>query len=519
MTARRSLLELLSAAGLPTGGACDAGVTGVCSDSRRVDDGWLFVAVPGTHDDGARFVPAALAAGASAVVAPVGAGLDELPVPLVRVADARAAVAALAATFHGDPSASMTTVGVTGTNGKTTTAHVVRAVLDHAGRGPCALFGTIAHEWPGTRVPAANTTPGADELQEMLARARDAGSRAAVLEVSSHALAQRRTDRLRCDAAVFTNLSGDHLDYHGTVEDYAEAKARLFRTLEKDAVAAVNVEDAHAPTMLRGVVARVVRYGIDAPSRPDVTAGELRLDQDGSSFVLRTPDGSAPVRTALRGRYNAMNLLGAAAALHGLGVGTDDIAAGLSSVPGVPGRLEAVECGQPFTVLVDYAHTDDAVANVLRNLRRVVTGRVISVVGCGGDRDRTKRPRMARAAAELSDTAWFTSDNPRTESPPQIIRDMLDGVHGARNVRVEVDRRAAIGRAVAAARVGDCVAILGKGHEDYQVLGTEKVAFDDRVVAAEAIRAAMERLACEAGGSRGESAPDGTLRTGPEGTR
>jgi UDP-N-acetylmuramoyl-L-alanyl-D-glutamate--2,6-diaminopimelate ligase len=317
------------------------------------------------------------------------------------------------------------------------------------------------------------------------------------MEVSSHALHQRRAEGIRFRSGVFTNLTGDHLDYHRTMEDYADAKASMFRGLDEDAVAAVNAEDGWTPTMVRGCRAPVVTYGLDAPSAPQVTARDVRMDADGTQFTLVTPWGDAPVRSAMIGRYNLMNLLAAAAATAGMGVDPETVAAGLSSVRGVRGRLEAVEAGQPFTIVVDYAHSDDAVSNVLRNLRTVVRGRLLTVVGCGGDRDRTKRPRMARAAAELSDLAWFTSDNPRSENPGAIVDEMLRGVYGARNVRVEVDRERAIARAVHEARVGDCVAILGKGHEDYQIFRDRTVRFDDREAAAAAVRSVLAAGAVE----------------------
>jgi UDP-N-acetylmuramoyl-L-alanyl-D-glutamate--2,6-diaminopimelate ligase len=311
------------------------------------------------------------------------------------------------------------------------------------------------------------------------------------MEVSSHALDQRRVEGIRFAGAVFTNLTGDHLDYHRTMDAYAEAKSRLFAGLAPDAVAAVNAEDAYTPTVTRSCRARILTYGLDAPSDPQVTARNLKMTSEGVSFTLVTPFGVAELKSPLLGRYNVMNLLGAAAVVTGMGVEPSVAARGLGAVRGVRGRLEAVEAGQPFTIVVDYAHSDDAVQNVLRNLRNVVTGRLITVLGCGGDRDRTKRPRMARAAAELSDLAWFTSDNPRSEEPDRIISDMLAGVYGARNVRVESDRAYAIARAVHEARVGDCVAILGKGHEDYQIFRDRTVHFDDREAAAAAVRAAI----------------------------
>jgi UDP-N-acetylmuramoyl-L-alanyl-D-glutamate--2,6-diaminopimelate ligase len=468
-------------------------VTGVSSDSRSLVAGEVFVVVLGTKEDGARYAKDAIARGAAALVVPEDAPreLEALGVPVVRVGDPRGALAALAAEFHGRPSESLTTVGVTGTNGKTTTTHLVRAAMEFAERGPCALLGTINYEWPGVSIPAKNTTPGAAELQSMLRAARDAGCRAASMEVSSHALDQRRVEGIAFAGAVFTNLTGDHLDYHRTMEAYAEAKSRLFTGLAPRAVAAVNAEDPYTPTVTRDCRARVLRYGLDAPSDPDVTARNLRMSSEGVSFTLVTPSGVAEVRSPLLGRYNVMNLLAAAAVVTGLGMPPEVAARGLSTVRGVRGRLEAVEAGQPFTIVVDYAHSDDAVQNVLRNLRNAVAGRIITVLGCGGDRDRTKRPRMARAAAELSDVAWFTSDNPRSEDPDRIIEDMLGGVYGARNVRVEADRAYAIARAVHEARVGDCVAILGKGHEDYQIFRDRTVHFDDREAAAAAVRAAL----------------------------
>ncbi len=496
MTRRRPTLAGLLHTALP-GASCPSALddrvplAGVTADSRRVAPGMLFVALHGTREDGSHYAADAVALGACAVVAAEDAVMPELCVPVIRAADTRGALALLAAAFHGHPSEALTVVGVTGTNGKTTTAHLIEAVLAAAGHGPSAVLGTIEYAWPGTRRAAGNTTPGADELQALLAAARDAGCRSAFIEVSSHALDQRRVAAVRFAGAVFTNLSGDHLDYHDSMEAYAAAKSRLFSGLDAGAVVAVNGEDPYAQTMLRECAARVLRYGLDAPSSPDVTARGLRLSAEGVTFTLVTPGGDAQVSSSLLGRYNVLNLLAAATIGFGLGATPQQIAVGLGAVRGVRGRLEPVEAGQPFTILVDYAHTDDAVSHVLRNLRSVVPGRLISVVGCGGDRDRTKRPRMARAAAELSDAVWLTSDNPRTEDPATIIDDMLGGVYGARNVRVETDRRAAIAGAIATAQVGDCVAVLGKGHEYYQIVGDERRPFDDREVAAQAVRALL----------------------------
>jgi len=492
-TRTKRLFDLLTAAGIERPSKlADVEVCAVSSDTRTLTPGALFVVVAGTQENGARYALAATAAGAVAVVAPEAAAEDlaGLDVPVVFVDDSRGALARLAVAFHDAPSQTLDVVGVTGTNGKTTTAHLLRGVLEASGRGPCALIGTIAWEWGDTVLPARNTTPGAAELQELLARSRDeAGCVSAAIEVSSHALDQRRAEGVHFAVGVFTNLTGDHLDYHRSMDAYAEAKARLFGQLGPEAVAVVNAEDDYTPTMLRDCAARVITYGIDRTIEADVTARDVEMTARGVEFTLSTPDGDASVVSPLLGRYNVLNLLAAAGAGLGLGLPVGTVAAGLSRVGGVRGRLESVDAGQDFAVLVDYAHTDDAVSNVLRNLRGVVSGRLLAVLGCGGDRDRTKRPRMARAAAELADQCWFTSDNPRTEDQDRIIADMLDGVWGARNVRVEVDRRTAIGLAVATARPGDCIAILGKGHEDYQVIGTTTVPFDDRAVARDALAA------------------------------
>ena len=476
------------------GPAASVLVRGVACDTRTLGPGELFVVVQGTKDDGARYATEAVRRGACALVVPDDAprALEELGVPVVRVEDPRGALASLAAAYHGHPARAMRVVGVTGTNGKTTTTHLVRAVLENADRGPCALIGTIRYEWPGETIVAKNTTPGAAELQALLARARDAGCRSVSMEVSSHALDQRRVEGIPFAGAVFTNLTGDHLDYHGSMDRYAEAKARLFQSLGLRAVAAVNAEDGFSPAMIRNSRAHVITFGLDAPAHAAVTARDLRMSADGVRFVLQVPGGEAEVASPLVGRYNVMNLLAAAAVTHGLGVPADAIARGLGALRGVRGRLEAVEAGQPFTILVDYAHSDDAVANVLRNLRNVVPRTQLVVLGCGGDRDRTKRPRMARAAAELAGLCWFTSDNPRSEEPARIVDDMLAGVYGARNVRVELDRRRAIAAAVREAHVGDCGAILGKGHEDYQIFADRTVRFDDREAAADAVRALLE---------------------------
>ncbi len=474
-----------------SGSAADVRVAGVHCDSRLVGRGDIFVVVPGTHEHGAHYAEEAVSRGAAALVAEseAAAALGSPGVPIITVPDAREALGLIAAALHGRPSEQLDVIGVTGTNGKTTTIHLIAAALEAARGTFVARLGTIEYAWGEHREPASHTTPGAERLQPLLAGALSGGCGAAAVEVSSHALDQRRLAGTRVRAAVFTNLSGDHLDYHGSMDAYARSKARLFELVEPDGVAAVNAEDPRSPNMEARCRGRVVRYALDPAPGVDVYARALHMEAGGVRFELVTPAGTAPVASPLLGRFNVMNLLAAAAIAVGMGAPVDDVARGLGSVSGVRGRLEPVNEGQPFGVLVDYAHTDDAVRNVLRNLRGVVTGRLIAVLGCGGDRDRTKRPRMGRAAAELADVCWFTSDNPRSEEPRAILEDMLVGNGGARNVHLDADRASAIAAAIALARPGDCVAVLGKGHESYQEAKGVRVPFDDREVAALALRA------------------------------
>jgi UDP-N-acetylmuramoyl-L-alanyl-D-glutamate--2,6-diaminopimelate ligase len=474
--------DLLRRAGLPlTLG--ETHISGIAFDSRRVLPGSLFVAVPGHAVDGHDFAGAACAAGAAAVVAerPLPA-----PPPVVMVRDARAALAALADAWHDRPSERVRVVGVTGTKGKTTTTYLLRSILAATGH-ECGLLGTIAYEAFGRSRPSHNTTPDPLEVQAFLAALDVPGAGYAAMEVSSHALVQRRTEGVRFAVGVFTNLSGDHLDYHGTMERYLEAKARLFDGLAPGATAVIHAGGDWEPR-LRQTRARVLSFGVGGRGRrrPDVRATRIRLRPDGTRFELHLPDAAKrAVRLQLVGRHNVENALAAAAAAHALGVPPAAIACGLEALTCVPGRLEPVVAGQPFTVLVDYAHTDDALARVLEAVRAVRPkgARVHCLFGCGGDRDRTKRPRMAAAAERLADRVVVTSDNPRTEAPLAIIADILEGFGDREAVEVEPDREAAIARVVGGAAPGDIVLIAGKGHETYQIVGQKKLAFDDREVA------------------------------------
>jgi UDP-N-acetylmuramoyl-L-alanyl-D-glutamate--2,6-diaminopimelate ligase len=447
-------------------------------DARAVTPGALFFCVPGARADGHDFASDAIERGAVGLV--VERAL-ELAVPQLVVPDARAAMAIAADEFFGRPTEQLLVAGVTGTNGKTTTAFLLHSVLDAAGLRP-GLIGTIESRVGGELRPAVRTTPEAIDLQrtfrEMVAR----GDRSCALEATSHGSELHRLDRVRFEVLVFTNLTQDHLDFHGTLERYYDAKRRLFVT-EPAPAAAVNVGDPYGRRLaeeLRALGREPLTFGLpeDAELRPE----QLELGPDGARF--RAAD--LEVHTRLRGRFNVENALGTVAAGRLLGLPDEAVATGIASVAGVPGRFEAVEEGQPFTVLVDYAHTPDSLANVLSAARGLTAGRVLCVFGCGGDRDRGKRPLMGRIAVGGADVAIVTSDNPRSEDPLAIIDEIVAGAGSA--VEVEPDRRAAIERAVEAAEPGDIVVIAGKGHEQGQEFRDRKIPFDDREVAREALR-------------------------------
>ena len=473
------LIRLLpghDAAGLP-----DAEVLGVQEDSRRVGTGDLFVARRGHGHDGKDFIIDAHRRGAVAVVA--DAPVPDAPLPVVVVRDAGAAASILANAALNHPSRAMKVCGVTGTNGKTTTTFLLRHLLRSAGK-TAGLIGTCEVD-DGTRSRAsAMTTPGPVALAETLAGMRDKGCEAVAMEASSHALDQGRVAGVSFAAAAFTNLTGDHLDYHKSLDAYANAKAELFRGLAEDAVAVVNADDPASATMLEHCRGRPVTFGFkDA----DYAARDLLCTADGCRFVLKTPDGVAEASIALVGKHNVQNALCAAAvAGETFGLTVHQLAAGLADAAGAPGRLERVDAGQDFAVLVDYAHTDDALDNVLSALRPITKKRLIVVFGCGGDRDRGKRPRMAAVAERWADGVIVTSDNPRTEDPHKIIDDIAAGFSDRSVVTFEPDRRSAIAAALASAGRGDVVLIAGKGHETYQIVGDERLPFDD---AAEARRA------------------------------
>ncbi|WP_217913051.1 UDP-N-acetylmuramoyl-L-alanyl-D-glutamate--2,6-diaminopimelate ligase [Miltoncostaea marina] len=465
-------------------GAPAPGAVAIASVVHRADaagPGALFCAIPGIRADGHDFAADAVARGAAALL--VERPLD-LPVPQVVVPDARLGAALAASAVHGHPSRDLQVVGVTGTNGKTTCAVLLRAVLEASGR-PCGLVGTIEVRVGGDAVPAAHTTPDPIALQGLFARMRAAGDRACAMEVSSHALDQRRVAGTRFAAALFTNLTRDHLDYHPDVESYYLAKRALFARPEgegDDPPGAANLDDPYGARLARETGA--LGYAADSPAdvRPERVTG---LDS-GIRARIATPRGPVEIASRLRGRFNLANLTGVVAVGELLGLPHEAVAAGIAAVAGVPGRFEAVEGGQPFPVIVDYAHTPDSLDNVLRAARDLVGGgRLIAVFGCGGDRDRGKRPQMGEVARRLADVVVVTSDNPRSEDPDAIIAEILAGARGAADLVVEPDRRAAIAAAIGRAGRGDVVVVAGKGHEQGQERDGVVTPFDDRRVARE----------------------------------
>lgn len=474
-------------------GALDRSVTSVTDDSRAVASGSLFVAVKGERVDGHRFVAQAIQAGAVAIVAQES--VEVVSLPLVKVADSRKALGLIGSRFYGDPSARLSMIGVTGTNGKTTTTYLCKALLEGIGRH-VGLIGTVAYQIGAETIPASHTTPGALELQGLLMKMTQVQLDSVVMEVSSHALAMDRTAGCEYDAAVFTNLTQDHLDYHRTMEEYFQAKLRLFTGLgigkKTGQRAIVNMDDPRGAQIRNAC--RVPVWGFAVKGQADIKAEKVRLSMNGSTFSAATPSGTFTVESRLVGEHNVYNLLGAiGVALH-VGATCDQVREAVERVTNVPGRFERVSAGQDFTVVVDYAHTEDALVRLLTAAQALRTHRIITLFGCGGDRDRGKRPKMGRAAVEYSDVVVLTSDNPRTEDPMAILQEVEVGVREALQRRSHVeyhlvpDRRDAIGMAMRLARSGDIVLIAGKGHEDYQIIGTKKIHFDDREVAREAIQ-------------------------------
>ncbi len=464
----------------------DGDVRGVIHDSRRMKKDFVFVAIRGAKSDGHDFAAEAVARGAAAVVAERRLELPE-HIPQIVVPDTRLALAALAACFYDHPSAKMRVIGTTGTNGKTTTIHLIKSIVEASGE-PAGLIGTIGYRIGQRELPATTTTPESVDLQSYLADMVAANIRYAAMEVSSHALMQHRVAHLKFAAGVFTNLTRDHLDYHKTLEAYLDAKARLFEGLEPEAFAVLNADDAACESLRKRTRARVITYGIAAAA--DVTAKIHSVSLDGMRFELRSSAGSLEIHSPFIGRHNVYNALAAASVGIAFEMNLDAIKKGLEALGGVPGRLEPVPNSRGLYIVVDYAHTPDALENVLSALRPLTKKRLLLVFGCGGDRDRTKRPIMGGIAERMADLVWITSDNPRTEDPMGIIAEIEAGVKDRSKFRTQPDREAAIREAVTQAQADDLILIAGKGHERYQIFKETIVPFDDR----EAVRKALEGL-------------------------
>jgi UDP-N-acetylmuramoyl-L-alanyl-D-glutamate--2,6-diaminopimelate ligase len=481
-------VETLSIAG-------DADIQGIAYDSRKVRPGFLFVAMRGESSDGNRFIDAAIRAGAVAVVSDSVDVAAPTRVAFARVAHGRKALARISSNFYRRPAEKLKLTGVTGTNGKTTTTFLTEHILRSAGRS-VAMLGTIEYHVGGHVIPAPHTTPESLELNETLDEALRSGSSEVAMEVSSHALEQGRVYGLHYDVAVFTNLTRDHLDYHQTMEAYSASKQKLFEAngAAPPRVAVINADDSFG-AILRETAKRsgseVVSYGLGTGR--DVTAKDIEYLPTGTRFRLQIQGRSVPCESRLIGEINVYNVLAASSAASSRGCGIEQIRDAVASFERVPGRFESVDCGQPFTVVVDYAHTDDALRNLTRIARQLgdkqrIHGRIITLFGCGGDRDRTKRPLMGRAAGEGSDFVVLTSDNPRSEDPKQIIADALQGLlQSGTSHSVEPDRRKAIALAISEARSGDIVLLAGKGHEKYQITREGTFPFDDVQVAKETL--------------------------------
>jgi UDP-N-acetylmuramoyl-L-alanyl-D-glutamate--2,6-diaminopimelate ligase len=477
------------------GGAANPQITGLAYDSRQVKPGDLFFCIRGARSDGHRFLPDAAARGAIAAV--VEDESVSRPVPALLVPNVRQAMPGLSTAYYGYPSRRLSLVGVTGTNGKTTTTYLVQAIARAAAKST-GVIGTIGIRLNDQALPGERTTPEAPDLQAVFARMLEMGDAergvVVAMEVSSHALAQDRTKGCEFEVGVFTNLTQDHLDYHKDMEDYFSAKALLFtqypRESEKPFTGVVNIDDPYGRCLVEMCSGKLLTYAVDRPA--DLRAARIEGTASALSFDVVAPEGTFPVRLRLGGLFNVYNSLAAMGAARALGIGWETIVPALAEATGVPGRFESVPTDGRFHVIVDYAHSPDGLDNVLRAARALKPARLVVVFGCGGDRDRTKRPIMGRIAAELADHVIVTSDNPRSEDPHAIIADILAGIAGERaSVETEPDRRAAIERAVRAAGSGDLVVIAGKGHEDYQIFADRTIHFDDREEARRAIDARL----------------------------
>ncbi|MGH8000861.1 MAG: UDP-N-acetylmuramoyl-L-alanyl-D-glutamate--2,6-diaminopimelate ligase [Brasilonema sp.] len=496
MKLRELLASVDGVVQLPQHPAMDAEIKNLKTNSHACVPGDLFIGMPGTRVDGGDFWQSAIASGAVAAIISPQAVQKHLPIPeacVITADDMTKACAQLAATFYGYPGQKLKLVGVTGTNGKTTTTHLIEYFF-HQANLATALMGTLYTRWHGFVQTAVHTTPFAVELQQQLATAVDAGNEYGVMEVSSHALAQGRILGCQFEVGVFTNLTQDHLDFHRDMEDYFAAKALLFSPEYLKGRAIINADDSYGKRLIASLNAEEVwSYSVN-DSTAHLWMSHLSYEPNGVSGTLHTPKGEVAFRSPLVGQYNLENLLAAVGAVLQLGLDLQFVASVIPEFPGVPGRMERVQTSteQDISVIVDYAHTPDSLENLLKASRPFIPGKMICVFGCGGDRDRTKRPKMGKIAADLADIAVVTSDNPRTEEPEKILQDILEGIPDTVKPIVMGDRATAIRTAILQAQPGDGVLLAGKGHEDYQILGTEKIHFDDREHAREALEERMK---------------------------
>jgi UDP-N-acetylmuramoyl-L-alanyl-D-glutamate--2,6-diaminopimelate ligase len=475
--------ELLKLVRLPDGPR-------LCDDSRIIEAGDIFVAVKGPDIDGHDFIPQVLAKGAkfivcqspSSVVIPAQAGIQVIPVP-----DSSLALAALTQAANGDPASRLTNLAVTGTKGKTTVTFLVRSCFQAAGQ-KCGLIGTVIYDNCIDVSPAPLTPPDCLTIAKSQAQMLKAGAKYMVIEASSHALDQNRLASINFHAAAFTNLTGDHLDYHKTTENYLTAKSKIFESLSPDSTAVLNKQSSYSEQIAAGTKAKILWFAVD--DETDLSAEIHSIDGSGTTFTLRYQGQSIRIKTPLLGRFNVANHLAAAGLCLAAGLDLKTVARGLSSLDAIPGRLEKVKSDAPFTVLVDFAHTDDALDNVLSTLKPLCKARLIVVFGCGGDRDKTKRPRMAKVVEKFADLAIVTSDNPRTENPHDIISQIITGFKdpGSPKIKIEPDRKKAIALAIESAKKNDVVIIAGKGHENYQIIGKQKFPFSDQQIALELLK-------------------------------
>ena len=484
-------------------GNADVEITGITYDSRRIRPGYLFVCIRGEHHDGHAYISEAAAKGAVAVVIDKETEIRDA-LGVVKVSDSREALGDIAGAFYHNPSASMFCTGVTGTKGKTTTTYLIKSVLDKAGMS-CGIIGTLGCVSRNLTIPAKHTTPESSDIQEFLAEMRASGEKAVVMEVSSHAIALQRIRGIDFDVGVFTNIGHDHLDFHGSFSNYLAAKASFFENLAaqsgghrnsvKTRISIINADDPNSDFILSKTRTDVLTYGISNGSA-QITAKELSLYGRATSFLACTPQGSFPVSLHLKGIFNVYNALAAIACGLARGLSPDTISSGFQSLKGVPGRFESVDEGQPFAVVVDYAHTPDSLENILREARHLGPGNLTVVFGCGGDRDRSKRSVMGKIAAALADRVIITSDNPRTEDVCDICKEIEEGIlHEGRprlGYDIIMDRACAIGRAIFSAEEGDVLVIAGKGHETYQIFHDATIHFDDREVATSLLRERMQ---------------------------